>query len=120
MMSKPKVPLDEDIRREIVALARRKHARAIPKELDRPTNWQPNEVINPESGMPFSREGAWHFIARCAEEGHEIETVPLRKPEGKTAYVMKIQLQPSRPRLYVKVEVQSGRILGRSFHESRY
>ena len=33
-------------------------------------------------------------------------------------YVMKIDLNPGRPLLYVKLELGSGEVIGRSFHES--
>ena len=110
----------EDIRRQIVVLARRPSVRSSAFTTERPTNWRPNTVVNPETGDPFTWLGAWDFIATCAERGHEIEVLPLRKPAGATAYVMKIWLEANRRRLYVKLELRSGRILGRSFHESQY
>ena len=110
----------EDIRRQIVVLARRPAARSSAFTVERPTNWRPNTVLNPETGRPFTRSGAWDFIAVCAGRGHEIEVLKLRKPAGATAYVMKIWLEANRRRLYVKLELRSGRILGRSFHESQY
>jgi hypothetical protein len=39
---------------------------------------------------------------------------------GATGYVMKIELEPAVPVLYVKLELRSGRILGRSFHYSKH
>jgi len=117
-MSKLKVPIDENIRREIVVLARRPRARRAEFTPSRPTKWRPEEVVDPETEMEFSEPSAWRFIADCAERGDDIETVRLDKPAGRTAYVMKIQLRSNRPHLYVKVELRSGRILGRSFHES--
>lgn len=110
----------EDIRRQIIVLARRPKARRSDFTPERPTNWRPNTVVNPETGRHFTRSTAWEFIADCAENGCDVEVVPLRKPAGATGYVMKIPLDANRPRLYVKVELRSGRILGRSFHESDY
>ena len=112
--------IHEYIRRQIVELARRPSARGSAFTPERPTKWHPNTVVDPETGDPFTPAGAWEFIATCAEEGHEIEVLSLRKPAGAKAYVMKIWLEVNRPRLYVKVEVRSGRIVGRSFHESDY
>lgn len=54
------------------------------------------------------------------ESGHDVEAVALRKPAGATGYVMKIEIDPAAPLLYVKVEPRAGRILGRSFHYSRH
>ena len=110
----------DDIRRQIIVLARRPKARSAAFTPERPTRWEPEEAINPETGLSFSPNGAWDFIATCVEGGQEIEVIPLRRPPGATAYVMKIQLVANRPRLYVKVELRGGRILGRSFHESDY
>ena len=41
-------------------------------------------------------------------------------PEAQLGYVMKIDLEPSVPRLYVKLQLHAGRILGRSFHYSTH
>ena len=35
-----------------------------------------------------------------------------------TGYVMKIDIEPGRPQLYVKLQLGSGQIIGRSFHYS--
>ena len=101
-------------------LARRPWARSSAFTPERPTKWQPNTVLDPETGHPFTLSGAWDFIATCAEQGQRIEVVSLRKPAGAKAYVMKVWLEANRRRLYVKVELLSGGILGRSFHESDY
>ena len=61
---------------------------------------------------------AWDLIASKLEEGHEVEAVQLREPPGRTGYVMKIELEAGKPMLYVKLELGSGRIFGRSFHYS--
>ncbi len=75
-------------------------------------------MISPDSGLPFTDAGAWDLIATRIEERQEVEVICLRRPEGAAAYVMKIFLEVNRPRLYVKVELLSGRIWGRSFHYS--
>lgn len=64
-----------------------------------------------------SLAGAWELIASKLESGHDVEVVPLRKPKA-TGYVMKIEIDPNAPKLYVKVEFRGGKILGRSFHYS--
>ena len=76
---------------------------------DRPTDWRPGQVRNP---------AAWELIASRLEEDHPVEIVELRKPAGATGYVMKIDIEPGRPRLYVKLQLGSGKIIGRSFHYS--
>ena len=52
------------------------------------------------------------------EEGHGVEVVELRKPAGAKGYVMKIELGPDVPMLYVKLQLRSGQVVGRSFHYS--
>ena len=37
-------------------------------------------------------------------------------PEGATGYVMKLELNPASPKLYVKLELTASRVIGRSFH----
>ena len=86
----------------------------------RPTDWRPGQVRNPEGILDthYTDEAAWELIATRLEGGHPIESVALHKPQGATGYVMKIDLQPDRPRLYIKLQMGSGRIIGRSFHYS--
>lgn len=68
--------------------------------------------------FPITDAAAWDLIASRLEAGHDVETVELRKPEGKRGYVMKIALETEQPLLYVKLQLGSGRIIGRSFHYS--
>lgn len=74
---------------------------------------------NPDDGNnEFTDDSAWELIASKLDSGHQVETVELKKPKGKTGYVMKIQLESSPRPLYVKLELHRGWILGRSFHYS--
>lgn len=112
--------IDKSIRHHLAVLARRPRARQTEFSVERPTKWQPQQVRNPEGGLdvPFTDAGAWELIASKLESGHDVEVIPLRSPPGATAYVMKIRLDSASPVLYVKVQLGSGRILGRSFHYS--
>jgi hypothetical protein len=110
---------EDEIRKEISRLARRKEARIKTFSRQRPTVWKPYEVNNPEAlGMPFTEEGAWQLIAKLAEEGHKIEVISLKQPPGEIGYEMKVELEKGAPRLYIKVQLIRGKILGRSFHIS--
>ena len=86
----------------------------------RPTDWRPEQVRNPNGVLDthFTPAAAWELIAARIEDGHPIETVELHKPRGATGYVMKIDLEPGAPQLYVKLLLGSGMIIGRSFHYS--
>ncbi len=59
-------------------------------------------------------------VASKLEDGHQVEVVELRRPAGKTGYVMKIELEAETASLYVKLELGSGTIFGQSFHYSEY
>lgn len=68
----------------------------------------------------FTDASAWEFIASQLEAGHEVEEVTLEHPPGKKGYVMRIEIEAGAPRLYVKLELGSGAVFGRSFHYSEY
>ena len=113
-------PLDEGIRRELVLLARRRHARVTEFRPDRPTDWRPRQVRNPAGVLDthFTDAAAWELIASKLEQGHPVDTIELRHPPGRTGYVMKVAIEPGQPQLYVKLQLRSGKIIGRSFHYS--
>ena len=113
--------IDDATRRQLALLARRPRSRNRGEfSAARPTDWRPHQVTDPagEFGAPFTNAGAWELIAAKIESGHDVEAVALRKPAGATGYVMKIEIDPDAPLLYVKVELRAGKILGRSFHYS--
>ena len=87
---------------------------------ERPTDWRPGQVRNPDGVLDtfFTDAAAWEFIAERLDDGHPIETVELRKPQGAMGYVMKIDIESGRPQLYIKLQLGSGKIIGRSFHYS--
>ena len=113
---------NESTRRELAVLARRKHARKTAFSEKRPTDWRPQQVRNPDGALDtyFTDGAAWELIAATIEDGHPIELVELHKPPGATGYVMKIDLEPGQPQLYVKLQLVSGQIIGRSFHYSEF
>ena len=66
----------------------------------------------------FTDAAAWELIASKLEEGHPVDTIELRNPPGRTGYVMKVDVEPGQPQLYVKLQLGSGKVIGRSFHYS--
>ena len=112
--------LSESIRHQLVVLARRRKARVTEFSRDRPTDWRPGQVRNPTGVLDthFTDVAAWDLIASKLEDGHPVEIVELEKPPGATGYVMKIEVEPGQPLLYVKLQLGSGKIIGRSFHYS--
>ena len=104
----------EPYREQLAHLCRRKHCRSY----GWPHHWQPRSVINPVSELPFTDITAWELIADRLESGHPIETITLKNPPGKTAFVMKIELAPNTVPVYVKIQFGAGKVVGRSFHLS--
>ncbi len=106
----------EDYREQLASLARRKECRGY----GWPIHWSPRSVINPncEFGLAFTDASAWEFIADHLEAGHPVEVITLDDPPGKTAFVMKIELEPNSPKLYIKLQFGSGKVIARSFHIS--
>lgn len=66
----------------------------------------------------FTDAAAWDFVASRLEEGEEVEVIELNRPKGAKGYVMKIQLRPGEPKLYVKLQMGPTKVIGRSFHYS--
>ena len=112
--------IDEATRRQLVILARRVNARSSEFSRDRPTDWRPNEVHNPDGVLDthFTSSTAWELIATRLENGEEVEVIELNQPRGAKGYVMLIDLGSDVPDLYVKVQLGAGKIFGRSFHYS--
>ncbi|RJP25562.1 MAG: hypothetical protein C4527_16895 [Candidatus Omnitrophota bacterium] len=109
----------DEIRHQIIRLIGRPKARVTKWSPKSPIDWQPEQVINPDSGMPFTRNGAWQFVKQKLEENHPLEEIELQKPPKKKAYVMRINMGEEYPELYVKLQLGSGEIIGRSFHYSK-
>ena len=61
--------LDESIRRQLVALARRSKARVTEFSPDRPNDWRPGQVRNPDGVLDsyFTDASAWKYIAAKLE-----------------------------------------------------
>lgn len=115
---------DDDInaetRRQLARLARSARTRTSAFSPHEPTDWRPEQVEGPEGGFSpyFTDAGAWELIADKLDEGHAVEVIELHKPPGAKGYVMKIDLKPDAPTLYVKLQLRRGQVVGRSFHYS--
>lgn len=113
--------IDEATRNLLVRRARSSRTRTAAFTIQRPTEWRPTEVLNPNGLLDthFTGTTAWEFIASKLEAGEDVEIIRLRKPKGAKAYVMKIDLGPGLPELYVKLQMGSTKVIGRSFHYSK-
>lgn len=112
--------IDEATRHELVILARRPRARTSAFSRERPSDWRPSQVRNPNGILDshFTDLTAWELIAERLEAGEEVEVITLRKPPGASGYVMRVRLESDMPELYIKLQLGAGRIFGRSFHYS--
>ena len=122
MHSEKATNVDDDltqIRKQLVALLKQRKRIATWSEKS-PIDWRPTQVTHPLSEMPFTPNGAWQFIEEKLEEGEPLEEVILDIPQDKKAYVMKIDLGPSQRKLYVKLQLGSMQVIGRSFHYSEF
>lgn len=86
-------------------------------------NWKPGSVLNPDPdvGMSFTRKTCWHFIEQLLRDRHRIEVITLDTPPGAKGYVMKFKTKEN-PDIYIKLQISRGqdKLLGRSFHYSKY
>ena len=76
--------VDVETRRQLVVLARRSWARTTVFRSDRPTDWRPGQVRNPNGILDthFTDAAAWELIASKLEEGHPVEVVELSEAGG--------------------------------------
>ena len=112
--------LDATTRRDLARLASSRHTRTSVFSSARPTDWRPTQVRNPNGLLDdhFTDSTAWELIASKLEDGHPVEILELQKPPGARGFVMLIDIEPGEPQLYVKLQLGSGRVVGRSFHYS--
>lgn len=87
---------------------------------DAPTRWHPTQLRDPRctKGSCFTHESVWGFIADCMDDGVEIWEVPLKKPPGKKGYYFEIAGVDAGVLIYVKLQLGSDNVIGRSFHVS--
>jgi len=104
------------VRRELAVLCRR----AWCCELGWPRDWAPGSVVDPNDPdqQVFTERGAWEFVADLLEAGHPIQEIELDKPPGKKGYVLGASAGQGRPEIYIKLQLGSGKVIGRSFHYS--
>lgn len=117
---RPQAGIDDAVRRQLIMLARNSRTRSSEFTKRRPTKWRPNEVRNPEGVLDryFTENTAWELIATRLKRGQEVTAIELDQPKGKMGYVMLIDLEPNVRCLYVKLQLGSGVVFGRSFHYS--
>lgn len=106
----------KDVRHQLGILAGRRGSWDVGYSKDRPKKWRPRTVIDPRSKEPFTDAGAKEFISCLLEDDHPLEEISLERPPGRKGYVMKVDTDEGM--IYIKIELGSGKIIGRSFHYS--
>lgn len=83
-----------------------------------PTKWHPTSLLHPETGEPFTEDNCWSFVAAAIDAGAPVQVIELKRPSGKRGFVMKLAGHET-TLIYVKLQLLSDKVMGRSFHESR-
>jgi hypothetical protein len=83
-----------------------------------PTKWHPTSLLDPATSEPFTEDSCWSFVAEAIDAGAPVEVIELKRPAGKRGFVMKLAGYATTT-IYVKLQLLSETVLGRSFHESR-
>lgn len=112
-----RVSVSDDIRYQLVLLAGSRRTRTSIFSAARPTHWEPASVRRPDTGEAFTPDGAWTFVADLLERGIAVDTIVLDKPPGRTGYVVLCDGWVGE-KIYIKLELCSGIVVGRSFHVS--
>ena len=101
----------------LIRLYASKRTRVVTFTAEMPCRWQPRQFTDPRTRQAFTDEGAWSYVLAHLEIGCEIEAITLDRPPGARAFVM---LLPgvNAQKIYVKLQIVGGRVIGRSFHES--
>ena len=68
--------------------------------------------------MQFTHQTCWFFIKEQLDSGCDLEVVELKHPPGKKGYVMIVDPGPDVSDIYIKLQIGSGTVIGRSFHYS--
>lgn len=82
-----------------------------------PTKWHPTSLCDPRSGVPFTEDSCWGFIAEAIQNGAAVEEMVLKMPPGKRGFVLKLAGHDGIA-IYVKLQLLADKVMGRSFHES--
>ena len=112
--------IPEDLRRRLMTRCGSRGTRLVTFSSHAPSEWQPRTLRDPRRPEEyFTDDSAWLFIAEHLAEGASVEVVELRKPPGKTGYVLVVPGVPPILKIYIKLQLGSDCVIGRSFHESK-
>jgi hypothetical protein len=104
-------------RAELIRRAASRRSRRTSFSRERPTKWHPTSVMNPGDREPFTPDGCWSFLAEAIAGGAAVEVIALKHPPGKRGFVIMLPGMDG-ALIYVKLQLLSDVVLGRSFHLS--
>ena len=104
----------ETFRHQLAVLCRGRRSR----RMGFPRHWNAGCMSSAATGMRFTDDEAWHFIADRIEEGHEIQVIDMDDKPGTHGFVLLVDVEGHDQPLYIKVQLGSGVVIGRSFHWS--
>lgn len=110
------VNVSDNIRQELLRLCKESRSRTSVFSRKAPTHWVPWELYDPQTGEAFTADGAWVFIERALADGCLLQSIELDRPKGKTGYWFHGE-DARGTRIYIKLQLGSGMIIGRSFHD---
>lgn len=108
-----------DVRLLLIRRCRSRRTRTAVFTRCAPCDWRPFQLRDPRCycDLYFTEESAWEYIADALEANCEVEKIMLVKPAGKFGYVLLLPSMSAAP-IYVKLQLGSETVIGRSFHES--
>jgi len=112
------VAVSDEIKSRLAALCCSRRTRNRDFLPSRPCDWRSTGMTDPRSGEVFTEDGAWKYVAEMIERGVQIEIIELDQPPGKTGYTMLLPSHDPKSPIYVKLQLGSGVVIGRSFHYS--
>lgn len=105
-----------NIRQELIRLANSSRTRRSNFTPQMPTDWAPWEAYDPTTEAPYTPAAAWDRVVEELRTGCTVQMKTLEKPPGKTGYVFKFA-DARGTMIYVKLQIVSGKVVGRSFHK---
>jgi hypothetical protein len=110
------VPVSDAVKTELLRLCTGgRRDRIVEFSRSAPVHWNVFEAIDPETAEPYTEDAAWNRIAAEIAGGCAVNAIVLDKPPGKTGYVLHFT-DGVGERIYVKLQLGSGKVIGRSFH----
>jgi len=119
-MSRDGYKLSKQARRYLASCCRTPANRILARQMPAGHNWHPYRVTEPQSGMWFTDDAAWEFIATQLEEGVPVQQRPAGAEHAYPALEMIVEVTDNERRLYMKIGIltESNKVIGLSFHYS--